>query len=147
LPRRETDAWKRLRTVAGEMKALKESGQAVGALAWTHLGDFAPPALLAQVARFQSTFRYMNLVVTNIPGPQEPIYLLGRKMLDWFPLVPLAQGQTLGIAIQSYDGKIGVGLLGDAEALRDLPVLAKAIPEALAELTRLAERAAIGGAR
>ena len=147
LPVGEPDAWKRLRTVAGEMKALKESGQAVGALAWTHLGDFAPPALLAQVARFQSTFRYMNLVVTNIPGPQEPIYLLGRKMLDWFPLVPLAQGQTLGIAIQSYDGKIGIGLLGDAEALRDLPVLAKAIPEALAELTRLAKRAAIGGAR
>ena len=142
LPVGEPDAWKRLRTVAGEMKALKESGQAVGALAWTHLGDFAPPALLAQVARFQSTFRYMNLVVTNIPGPQEPIYLLGRKMLDWYPLVPLAQGQTLGIAIQSYDGKIGIGLLGDAEALRDLPVLAKAIPEALAELTRLAERAA-----
>jgi WS/DGAT/MGAT family acyltransferase len=147
LPVGEPDAWKRLRRVAGEMKALKESGQAVGALAWTHLGDFAPPALLAQVARFQSTFRYMNLVVTNIPGPQEPIYLLGREMLEWYPLVPLAQGQTLGIAIQSYHGKIGIGLLGDAEALRDLPVLARAIPAALAELTALAERAAAGGAR
>ena len=96
LPVGEPDAWKRLRTVAAEIESLKESGQAVGALAWTHLGDFAPPALLAQVARFQSTFRYMNLVVTNIPGPQEPIYLLGRKMLEWYPLVPLAQGQTLG---------------------------------------------------
>jgi len=89
----------------------------------------------------------MNLVVTNIPGPQEPIYLLGRKMLEWYPLVPLAQGQTLGIAIQSYHGKIGIGLLGDAEALRDLPVLAEAIPAALAELTRLAERANAGGTR
>jgi diacylglycerol O-acyltransferase len=145
LPVGEPDAWKRLRAVAGEMKSLKESGQAVGALAWTHLGDFAPPALLAQVARFQSTFRYMNLVVTNIPGPQQPIYLLGRKMLEWYPLVPLAQGQTLGIAIQSYDGRIGIGLLGDAEALRDLPVLAKAIPAALAELTALAAKATAAG--
>jgi diacylglycerol O-acyltransferase / wax synthase len=147
LPVGEPDAWKRLRAVAGEMKSLKESGQAVGALAWTHLGDFAPPALLAQVARFQSTFRYMNLVVTNIPGPQQPIYLLGRKMLEWYPLVPLAQGQTLGIAIQSYDGRIGIGLLGDAEALRDLPVLAKAIPAALAELTALAAKASAAGGR
>ena len=55
LPVGEPDAWKRLRAVAAAMKALKESGQAVGALAWTHLGDFAPPALLAQVARFQTT--------------------------------------------------------------------------------------------
>jgi hypothetical protein len=65
-------------------------------------------------------------------------------MLEWYPLVPLAQGQTLGIAIQSYHGKIGIGLLGDGEALRDLPVVARAIPAALAELTQLARRAASG---
>jgi WS/DGAT/MGAT family acyltransferase len=147
LPVGEPDPWKRLRKVASDMKALKDSGQAVGALAWTHLGEFAPPAILAQVARFQSTFRYMNLVVTNIPGPQEPIYLLGREMLEWFPLVPLAQGQTLGIAIQSYHGRIGIGLLGDSEAMRDLPVLAQAIPGALAELTALAGRAIASEAR
>jgi WS/DGAT/MGAT family acyltransferase len=145
LPVGEADPAERLRRVSREMTALKESGQAVGALAWTHLGAFAPPALLAQVARFQSTFRYMNLVVTNIPGPREPIYLLGRRMLDWYPLVPLAQGQTLGIAIQSYNGKVGIGLLGDAEALRDLPVLAEAIPAALAELTALAGKGAAPG--
>jgi diacylglycerol O-acyltransferase len=141
LPVGEGDPAERLRKVSLGMNALKESGQAVGALAWTHLGSFAPPALLAQVARFQSTFRYMNLVVTNIPGPKDPIYLLGREMLEWYPLVPLAQGQTLGIAIQSYHGRIGIGLLGDGEALRDLPVLAHAIPAALAELTGLAQRA------
>jgi WS/DGAT/MGAT family acyltransferase len=142
LPVGETDAAERLRKVSRGMTELKESGQAVGALAWTHLGSFAPPAVLAQVARFQSTFRYMNLVVTNIPGPKDPIYLLGREMLEWYPLVPLAQGQTLGIAIQSYHGRIGIGLLGDGEALRDLPVLARAIPAALDELTELARRAA-----
>ncbi len=141
LPVSEPDAAERLRKVSREMSSLKESGQAVGALAWTHLGDFAPPAVLAQVARFQSAHRYMNLVVTNIPGPKEPIYVLGRKMLDWYPLVPLAPGQTLGIAVQSYHGKVGIGLLGDAEALRDLPVLARAIPDSLSALTDLAERA------
>ena len=142
LPVGETDAAERLRKVSRGMTELKESGQAVGALAWTHLGSFAPPAVLAQVARFQSTFRYMNLVVTNIPGSKDPIYLLGREMLEWYPLVPLAQGQTLGIAIQSYHGRIGIGLLGDGEALRDLPVLARAIPAALDELLELAQRAA-----
>jgi diacylglycerol O-acyltransferase / wax synthase len=140
LPVGEADAVKRLHRVTGEMKSLKESGQAVGALAWTHLGGLAPPPVLAQVARFQSTYRYMNLVVTNIPGSKEPIYLLGREMLEWYPLVPLAQGQTLGVAIQSYHGKIGIGLLGDAEALRDLPVLASAIPAALDELAAIAAR-------
>jgi WS/DGAT/MGAT family acyltransferase len=140
LPTGEDDAAERLRSVSAEMDVLKESGQAVGALAWTHLGEFAPPAVLAQAARFQSTFRYMNLVVTNIPGPREPIYLLGRRMLEWYPLVPLAQGQTLGVAIQSYAGRIGIGLLGDAEALRDLPALAAAIPAALAELEEIAAR-------
>ena len=140
LPVGEPDAAERLRAVSREMKALKESGQAQGALAWTRLGDFAPPAVLAQVARFQSAHRYMNLVVTNIPGPREPIYLLGRKMLAWYPLVPLARGQTLGIAMQTYHGRIGIGLLGDADALRDLPVLAGAIPQALAALTALASR-------
>jgi WS/DGAT/MGAT family acyltransferase len=146
LPVGEADAAGRLRAVSREMGALKESGQAVGALAWTHLGAMAPAAVLAQVSRFQSTFRYMNLVVTNIPGSREAIYLLGRRMLEWYPLVPLAQGQTLGIAIQSYHGRIGIGLLGDAEALRDLPVLARAIPAELERLAALARRAAPGEA-
>jgi len=141
LPVGEPDPARRLHKVASEMKRLKESGQAVGTLAWTRLGDFAPPTLLAQVARYQAMHRYMNLVVTNIPGPRDPLYLLGRRMLAWYPLVPLAQGQTVGIAVQSYHGKIGVGLLGDADHARDLPELARAIPEALAELTALAERA------
>jgi diacylglycerol O-acyltransferase len=140
LPVGEANAAERVRCVTREMNALKESGQAVGALAWTHLGGLAPPPVLAQVARFQSTYRYMNLVVTNIPGSKDPIYLLGREMREWYPLVPLAQGQTLGIAIQSYHGRIGIGLLGDAEALRDLPVLARAIPAALEELEALAPR-------
>ncbi|HET9599854.1 MAG TPA: wax ester/triacylglycerol synthase family O-acyltransferase [Anaeromyxobacteraceae bacterium] len=138
LPVGEPDSLSRLLRVARETRRLKESGQAAGTLAWTRLGDLAPAAVLAQVARFQSMHRYMNLVVTNIPGPREPLHLLGRRLAGWFPLVPLAQGQTIGIAIQSYAGRIGIGLVGDADRARDLPELARAIPEAMAELSALA---------
>jgi len=75
-----------------------------------------------------------NLVVTNVPGPQFPLYLLAKRMLHCFPQVPLAAHQSLGIALLSYDGKVGVGLLGDAEAARDLAELAKAMDASLEEL-------------
>jgi hypothetical protein len=75
-----------------------------------------------------------NLVVTNVPGPQFPLYLLGRKMTHCFPQVPLAAQQSVGIALLSYDGRVGVGLLGDADSARDLPVLGTALRAALDEL-------------
>jgi hypothetical protein len=123
------------------MNGLKGSGQALGTLTWTHLGDYAPPPILARIAQFQTAFRYMNVVVTNIPGPRDALSLLGHPMSEWYPLVPLSEGQTLGIALQSYHGSIGIGLLGDAEAMRDLPVLARAIPEELAKLSQAAQLA------
>jgi diacylglycerol O-acyltransferase len=136
LPVGEGGAAERLGKVTRAMKALKESGQAIGALALTRLGDFAPPTLLAQSARLGSTGRF-NLVVTNVPGPQHPLYLLGRRLLGCYPAVPLAQGQTVGIALLSYDGRIDVGLLGDADRMRDLSTLARAMSESLAELQAL----------
>jgi WS/DGAT/MGAT family acyltransferase len=142
LPVAEPDPVARLYRVSKEMKGLKESHQAVGALALTRLGELTLPALVAQAARLEVMTRFMNVVVTNVPGPQVPLYLLGRRLLDWYPVVPLAQAQTVGIALLSYDGKIGVGLLGDADRARDLPVLARAFPEALAELSGAARRAA-----
>jgi WS/DGAT/MGAT family acyltransferase len=135
LPVDEPDPLERLRRVTSATKDLKESRQAVGALALTRLGDFAPPTLAAQAARLQMMNRWFNLVVTNVPGPQLPLYLLGRKLAACYPAVPLAHEQTIGIALLSYDGAIGVGLLGDADGARDLPLLARAITEALAELT------------
>jgi WS/DGAT/MGAT family acyltransferase len=143
LPVGEPDPIERLRRVTSAMKDLKESRQAVGAMALTRLSDFAPPTLAAQAARLQLLNRWFNLVVTNVPGPQVPLYLLGRKLSVAYPAVPLAPEQTVGIALLSYNGAIGVGLLGDADRARDLPLLARAIPEALAELT---ERAAAAGA-
>jgi WS/DGAT/MGAT family acyltransferase len=139
LPVGEADPVARLRRLSREMQGLKENRQAVGALALTRLGELAPPALAAQASRLEVTSRFMNIVVTNVPGPQAPIYLLGRKLLAWYPVVPLARAQTVAIALLSYDGRIGVGLLGDADRARDLPTLARAIPGALSELVQAAQ--------
>ncbi len=134
LPVTEPDPVARLRKVHEAMMVVKKSGSAVGAHALSRLGDFAPPQLLAQAARLQAVTRMFNLVVTNVPGPQFPLYLLGRRMLGCFPQVPLAPQQAVGIALLSYNGQVGAGLIGDADAARDLSGLAQAMTDALDEL-------------
>jgi len=116
------------------MRGLKESGQAVGAQALTQLADFAPPTIMSQAARLQARQRYFNLVVTNVPGPQMPLYLLGRELLAIYPVVPLARNQALGIAIMSYNGRLGFGLLGDFDALPDLDDVGAALRDAITAL-------------
>jgi len=102
--------------------------------------DAMPTQLLSLASRqAQGT---VNSIVTNVPGPQFPLYMFGARMEASYPLVPLLEATGLGIALLSYDGKVGVGLLGDAERARDLPVLARAFPEALAELAAAARSAA-----
>jgi WS/DGAT/MGAT family acyltransferase len=126
-------------TEVGEaMRGLKESGQAVGAQALTSLADFAPPTIMSQAARLQSRQRFFNLVVTNVPGPQMPLYLLGRQMRAFYPVVPLAHNQALGIAIMSYDGRLAFGLLGDYDAMPDLEELADDLRAGIAALSRAA---------
>jgi diacylglycerol O-acyltransferase / wax synthase len=127
-----------LAEVVEAMRGLKESGQAVGAQALTSLADFAPPTIMSQAARLQSRQRFFNLVVTNVPGPQVPLYLLGRPMRAFYPVVPLAHNQALGIAIMSYDGRLAFGLLGDYDAMPDLEVLADDLRDAIAALSRAA---------
>jgi len=141
LPVAEPDPVKRLEKVRAAMKSLKESGQVLGALALTRLSDFAPPNLLTQVARLQVMERFFNLVVTNVPGPQFPLYFLGRQMLACYPVVPLAAGQTVGIALLSYNGSVGVGLLGDADKARDLDRVGDFLKSALDELLERARDA------
>jgi WS/DGAT/MGAT family acyltransferase len=128
----------RLALVRGEMEHLKESHQAVGARLLTELTGFAPPTVMAQAARLQARQRYFNLVVTNVPGPQFPLYVLGRRMRAIYPMVPLAQKLALGIAIMSYDGSISVGLNADYDALPDVEQLAIYLHEALEELAQAA---------
>ncbi|MBD0280956.1 MAG: wax ester/triacylglycerol synthase family O-acyltransferase [Thermoleophilaceae bacterium] len=124
----------RLDIVREEMEELKASGRAVAAGALTELADFAPPTIMSQAARLSSRQRLFNLVVTNVPGPQFPLYLLGRPMLEIFPMVPLARNQGLGVAILSYDGSINFGLVGDYDLLWDLDDLAGDIRESLEQL-------------
>ncbi len=120
LPVGEEDAVERLRIVSAEMGDLKASGQAVGAEILTKLTDFAPTTIASQAARLQPAQRFFNLVVTNVPGPQFPLYLLGRRMESIFPMVPLAQKQALCVGIMSYDGQVNFGLIGDFDAMADL---------------------------
>jgi diacylglycerol O-acyltransferase len=141
LPVTEPSPLERLRKVREAMKGIKESGQAVGAAALASLGDFAPPTLLAQAARLQAVTRFFNLLVTNVPGPQFPLYLLGRKLRCCYPQVPLAAQQSVGIALLGYHGKVCVGILADLE-VRDLPALPDAMRASLAELSACAQPAA-----
>jgi diacylglycerol O-acyltransferase / wax synthase len=126
----------RLDLVREQLKGLKSGGQAVGAQVLTELSGFAPATIMGQASRLMSRQRFFNLVVTNVPGPQFPLYLLGRRMLDPFPMVPLASGQGVGVALLSYDGRINFGLVGDYDLLWDLDDLARDVEEALAELAQ-----------
>jgi diacylglycerol O-acyltransferase len=120
------------------MEDLKHSGQAVGAQVLTNLAGFAPPTILSQAARLQARQRYFNLVVTNVPGPQFPLYLLGRRLRSLYPVVPLARRQALGIAVMSYNGHLGFGLLADYDALPDLDAIALDLERAVRLLARAA---------
>ena len=124
LPVGLTDPVERLHTVSEEMDGIKQSGQAVGAQMLTELSGFAPPTIMAQAARLQARQRLFNLVVTNVPGPQFPLYLLGRELEAIYPMVPLAENTALGIAIMSYNGQLNFGLVADYDALPDLEILA-----------------------
>ena len=137
LPIYEEDPVERLGLIHASMKDLKASGQAVGAELLTSIGEWAPPTILAQGARLVARQRAFNLVVTNVPGPQFPLYSFGREMKEVYPVVPLSGNTTIGIALFSYNGTIGWGLLGDYDAAPDLGVLAESIEKTIAEYVSL----------
>jgi hypothetical protein len=120
------------------MNGLKESKQAVGAATLAAVNNLAPPTILAQASRLNFSTRLFNLIVTNIPGPQVPLYVLGRKLEDLFPVAFLPENHALAIAIMSYNGGIDYGLLGDYDALPDIDVVAAGIDSALQELLAIA---------
>src|SRR3954468_21556938 len=128
----------RLDVVRDTMQNLKSSGQAVGAEVLTRIGGFAPPTILAQATRIGARQRAFNLVVTNVPGPQFPLYVQGHELLDVFPMVPLALNQRLGIALMSYNGAINFGLIGDYDSMPDLEDFARHLAESLEELAEAA---------
>ena len=141
LPIGEPNPVKRLKIITESMAEVKDSGQAVGAKALTELAGFAPQTIMSQAARLVPRQRFYNLVVTNVPGPQVPLYLLGSQLRDIYPMVPLAERQALGIAVMSYDGRLDFGLNGDWDALADIDLLADDLRASLLELTEAASRA------
>jgi WS/DGAT/MGAT family acyltransferase len=141
LPVYVDDPVRRLRVVTEAMEGLKRSKQALGAEVISRFNDFAPPTLLAQASRVNFSTRLFNLIVTNVPGPQLPLYVLGREMEEIFPVAFLPQNHTLAIAIMSYNGRIGFGLLADYDSVDDVELISEGISASLAELEEAAAAA------
>jgi diacylglycerol O-acyltransferase len=142
LPVYANDPAERLRIVREAMQGLKESKQALGAEVISGLERFAPPTLLAQASRINFSTRLFNLIVTNVPGPQFPLYLLGREMEEMVPIAFLPEDHALAIAIMSYNGKVDFGLLGDYDAMPDIDRMGELLEESLGELLTLAQEEA-----
>ncbi|MHB8669028.1 MAG: WS/DGAT/MGAT family O-acyltransferase [Acidimicrobiales bacterium] len=140
LPVGIADPAERLASIRGQMDGLKDSRQAVAGEVLASLSGFAPPLLLAMGARlaFRIPQRNINTVTTNVPGPQQPIYACGRRMIEAFPFVPLARGVRIAIAIFSYDGSLNFGVTGDYDHAPDISVLCQGIEDGLSELMKLA---------
>jgi diacylglycerol O-acyltransferase / wax synthase len=140
------DPVSRLAFVRRAMDGLKESKQAVGAATLAAVNDLAPPTILAEASRLNFSTRLFNLLVTNIPGPQVPLYVLGCRLEDLFPLAFLPKNHALAVAIMSYNGGLDYGLLGDYDALPDIDVIADGIDASLKDLLDAARtRAASNG--
>ena len=147
LPVDIADPVERLRFVCAAMDGLKSSKQPLGAEALWGLNDwfrdFAPPWLLQATSRLNFSSRLFNLLVTNFPGPQIPIYVLGRELVGVYPVGFLARRHALSIAIVSYNGSINFGLLADRDAIADVGRIAVYLEEAVDELldaARIASR-------
>jgi diacylglycerol O-acyltransferase / wax synthase len=146
LPVYMSDPLQRLRFVKLSMDGLKESKQALGAEVIANVQNFAPPTILAQASRLNFSTRLFNLIVTNVPGPQFPLYVLGRKMLEAYPVAFLPQNHALAIAIMSYNGQMNFGLLGDLDALPDIDLFGRSIAEELDVLVELARHGGVAQA-
>ena len=125
-----------LRAISAQMADLKESRQAVAGEALTSLAGFASPMLLALGTRLamRAPQRNINTVTTNVPGPQQPLYAAGRRMLRAYPYVPLAAQLRIGVAMFSYDGQVNFGITGDYDSAPDIDVLAAGIERGLDDL-------------
>jgi diacylglycerol O-acyltransferase len=140
LPVGEPNPRVRLTRLSYAMRGIAQHGQSVGADSLIALTGFAPPtlhALGARAARGLSR-RLFNLVVTNVPGPQVPLYAAGSRMLEVFPVVPLARGQGLSIGMTSYNGCVYFGLNAERDSVGDVDVLADLIEQEVAEMVESA---------
>lgn len=140
LPVGEPSPAMRLHQVGYATQAHKDSGRAVAADVLVRLSGFSPPTLHAAGARVATsiTRRASHLVIANVPGPQEPLYVAGARLVATYPVLPVAKGQAVSIGLTSYDGGVYYGLNADHAAMPDVEMLAGCLVDALAELVEAA---------
>jgi WS/DGAT/MGAT family acyltransferase len=142
IPVGEPDPLTRLEAIHASTAGLKEREQAVAADTLVQLTNFGAPTLLSLAARLGHSQPFFNLVCTNVPGPQVPLYCMGARMLEAFPMVPLSKNLNVGIAILSYCGTLHIGVLADRDQWDDLDTLEAGIDDAFSELLKLARERA-----
>jgi WS/DGAT/MGAT family acyltransferase len=141
LPLAERDPQRRLQRVSESVRELKRSRQALGVRTLEEVGDWTAMSLFTTFARLSTAARPYNIVVTNVPGPQLPTYLLGSRMQAVYPLVPLTRSQALGVALFSYDGGLFWGFNADWDAVPDLHDFVRAVDREFSDLQRAASAA------
>jgi diacylglycerol O-acyltransferase len=145
LPIAVADPVARLAAVTDQMVALKASHQTLAGESLTALGGAAPFMAIAGAERAAMRIlrrmpqHSINTVTTNVPGPQYPLYLAGRQMLDYLPFVPIAHGVRVGVAIVSYNGRVAFGITGDYDTAPDIEVVARGITDGISELLKIAD--------
>jgi diacylglycerol O-acyltransferase len=139
LPIGVADPAARLDSVRSQMDGLKQSKQAVAGDVLTSLSGFAPPMLLALGARLAARSPSLGVQtgITNVPGPQQPLHTLGRRLLESFPFVPVIGNVRISIAIFSYDGGLYVGVTGDYDSSSDIGILTTGVERSMRELLAL----------
>ncbi len=140
LPVYARDPVERLRIVRESMEGVKDSKQALAAQVIAGLEDFAPPTILSMASRMNWSTRLFNMIVTNVPGPQIPLYMQGRELLEVVPVAFLPENYALTIAAMSYNGSLVFSLLGDYDAMHDIDKVGQYVEEALGELLEAAGR-------
>jgi WS/DGAT/MGAT family acyltransferase len=142
LPVGEDDPRKRLESIRAEMDGIKQTKQAVAGDVLSSMSGFAPPLLLALGSRLITASPRLNMhtATTNVPGPQQPVQTLGRRMLESYPFVPVVGSIRIVVAIFSYDGGLFFGVTGDYDGAPDIDVLTDGIARGMRELLKLAER-------
>jgi WS/DGAT/MGAT family acyltransferase len=145
LPVDEPDPRRRFAAIQAETRRLKDSQAARGIDLLARIGDWTGSTAFTRVGvRIAERLRPYNLIVTNVPGPQFPLYLAGAKLIEMHPLLPLFESQGLGVAVMSYLGRVSWGLIADYDLVPDVAGLNEAMEEAFEELARVAD---VDGAR
>jgi diacylglycerol O-acyltransferase len=138
LPVGDMDPEERIRLISGQTRHFKDSGQAIGAASIMGLTRWAPPTLHALAARLTVRQRFANTVVTNVPGPQVPLYLMGARLQGMYPLMNLTETMALMVAITSLSGNMGFGFTGDWDAVPDIEEFPGHLQAAMSDLKKAA---------